>query len=54
MVDATPAEVAGEPAAGILLRAYRTMRTIRAFEDRVHEQKPGDVREVIAGHLTDA
>ena len=44
MVDAVPAEVAGEPAAGTLLHAYRTMRTIRAFEDRVHEEfATGDI-----------
>ena len=44
MVETAPAEVTGAPTAETLARAYRTMRTIRAFEDRVHEEfTSGDI-----------
>jgi pyruvate dehydrogenase E1 component alpha subunit len=38
MTDLLPAAVAHELSEEDLLRAYRIMRTIRAFEDRVHEE----------------
>lgn len=38
MTDTLPAEAAGQQSAQQLLEAYRIMRTIRAFEERVHEE----------------
>lgn len=38
MTDTLPTEAAGQQSAQQLLEAYRSMRTIRAFEERVHEE----------------
>jgi pyruvate dehydrogenase E1 component alpha subunit len=44
MAGTVPADIAGAPTSETLLHAYRTMRTIRAFEDRVHEEfATGDI-----------